>query len=89
MHRIERDDEELLKALKDEVAKLGDFYKKVYVDGDKKYLANIASQLRILVIRKKRNHALLLDILDKYKGKIDIKIEFAGLPRIIQIMVKK
>ena len=80
LKRVKRDDTNLIKTLNDELDKLKEFYYKVYWDDDKKYLGNIASQLRILVIRKKRNHALLLDFLDKYKDKFDITIEYVLPP---------
>ena len=66
MGKISRTDSDLIQSLNDELEKLKDFHFKVYNENNKKYLGNIAAQLRILVIKKGNNQPLLLELMEKY-----------------------
>jgi len=73
MVKVPREDSDLIKSLNDELEKLKEFYIKVYGDNDKKYLGNIASQLRILVIERGTNTPLLLKLMEKFSINMSLK----------------
>ena len=73
MTRVIRKDSDLIQSLNDELEKLKEFYFKVYRENDKKYLGNIASQLRMLVISKGNNVPLLLELMKKYLIDLPLK----------------
>ena len=72
--KVSRSRDDLIARLKEHCAILDDFHRKVWVEGQQKYLGEIAGKLRVLVHSARTNRPLLLDLM-KEAG-ITVQIPF-------------